>query len=174
MPLDEIAATTRWLAIKLLIQPRIPDERVFAVPTDLPTKTLAAEAYAQTLRSFFSVSGDQPPVFDLILLGLGDDGHTASLFPQQHTLVVMDTPVTFSPPGVLPPPVDRVTLTYPAALNAAQPGIVSCRWSKQGGTAVRDVLQNGADRNQRLSAAGSSSRDGKTPSAWLTRPPRAA
>ena len=55
----------------------------------------------------------------MILLGLGDDGHTASLFPGAAALNVRDTSVTWSPPGTLPPPVDRITLTFPA-INAAR------------------------------------------------------
>ncbi len=70
------------------------------------------------LAKFFGTN-DAFPVFDLILLGLGDDGHTASLFPHAKALDVLDVSVTASPPGVLPPPVDRITLTYPA-LNAAR------------------------------------------------------
>ena len=60
-----------------------------------------------------------PPRFDLILLGLGDDGHTASLFPGAPSLAVTDAWVVPSPPGTLPPPVDRLTFTFPL-LNAAR------------------------------------------------------
>jgi len=54
-----------------------------------------------------------------VLLGVADDGHTASLFPGATALRVVDRWTTFSPPGRLPPPVDRVTLTFPV-LNAAR------------------------------------------------------
>ena len=63
------------------------------------------------------------PQFDLILLGLGDDGHTASLFPGKPALTETTAWVTWSPPGVLPPPVDRVTFTFPL-INAAPRGDV--------------------------------------------------
>src|SRR5439155_18896704 len=50
---------------------------------------------------------------------LGSDGHVASLFPGMPSLDERDAVVTWSPPGTLPPPVDRVTLTLPV-LNAAR------------------------------------------------------
>ena len=77
----------------------------------------AAEAYQAELRGFFS-PGDTP-IFDLIILGLGEDGHTASLFPGSPGLQEGDRwviPVEHrSPPAPL---VDRVTLT-PVLINAA-------------------------------------------------------
>lgn len=59
------------------------------------------------------------PRFDLITLGLGSDGHTASLFPGKPALDVDDRLVVATPPGVLPPAVERVTFTFPL-LNAGR------------------------------------------------------
>ncbi|MGC8625758.1 MAG: 6-phosphogluconolactonase [Phycisphaerae bacterium] len=87
----------------------IPETQIFAVQTQLSVAAAAAD-YEQRIREFF---GTAEPRFDLILLGLGDDGHTASLFPglaARHEKIKL---VTYSPPGTLPPPLDRITFTFP-------------------------------------------------------------
>ena len=71
------------------------------------------------LRDHFKLAAGQLPRFDLILLGLGDDGHTASLFPGKPAVEVTDRLVVATPPGRLPPPVDRLTLTLPVINHAA-------------------------------------------------------
>lgn len=94
----------------------VPPGNILGVATDLPGEE-AATRYAADLARLFVP--ETLPRFDLILLGLGDDGHTASLFPGRPAVQEQHLWVRATPPGVLPPPVDRVTLTFPV-LNSAR------------------------------------------------------
>ena len=70
----------------LLSKVPVPTENVFRVPAGNPDANQAATEYEQTIRKFFQLSGGAFPRFDLILLGMGPDGHTASLFPKTIAL----------------------------------------------------------------------------------------
>ena len=96
----------------------IPDEQIHAADVShSPSET--AKTYESTLAEVFKPGAGQVPRFDLMLLGVGEDGHTASLFPNHPALnenrrwVV---PVVDAPK---PPPI-RITMTLPVINNARQ------------------------------------------------------
>ena len=92
----------------------IPSEHLHPVPVDLPDPASAAREYDALLRSRFP---DIDRTFDLTILGLGEDGHTASLFPGGPELEIRDRYAVASVAPVEPR--DRVTLTLPA-LNGSR------------------------------------------------------
>ena len=120
----------------------IPLEQIFAVRTQLSPADAAAD-YEKRIKDFF---GYAEPRFDLILLGLGDDGHTASLFPGLSARHEQSKLVTFSPPGTLPPPVDRITFTFPL-INLARKVVFLMAGAKKK-SVVRQLLA--ADVNPEL------------------------
>ena len=100
----------------MLSKASIPETNIFRVPAENPDAAAVAADYEETLRKFFAIEPGQVPVFDLILLGLGPDGHTASLFPgtealaEKNRLVVSNWVEKFN--------THRITFTLPV-LNAA-------------------------------------------------------
>jgi 6-phosphogluconolactonase len=106
----------------LLDRVRIDPKRVHPMPgpdgIDGPDPEAAAERYASWLAAATSPEDHGPvPAFDVLLLGVGPDGHTASLFPGQPA-VYDDRPVVAVHGSPKPPPT-RLTLTF-AAINAAR------------------------------------------------------
>lgn len=111
VPKYDPASNYRMVHEALLSRAPIADDHVHAVPTDLATPDDAARAYEASLRGFHTAVARGRPLFAATLLGLGKDGHTASLFPgnpalcEKHRWVVAVDRAAPQP---------RITLTLPA------------------------------------------------------------
>jgi 6-phosphogluconolactonase len=118
VPPDHPDSNYRMVNEALLTKLFIPAENVFRVKVENPDADAAALEYENELRRFFALHSREFPRFDLILLGMGPDGHTASLFPgseglkEQSRLVIANWVDKFN--------THRITFTFPVLNHAAQ------------------------------------------------------
>lgn len=128
----------------LLDRVPIPCERIHRMRGEDPNRERAAIAYEHRIRTVLDLARGEPPLFDLVLLGLGSDAHVASLFPGDPRTMVEDRLVIAVEHAVDPPPrVDRISLTAPA-LNGGRETAFAVRGSHKA-AAVRAVLEGPAD-----------------------------
>jgi 6-phosphogluconolactonase len=136
VPPDHPESNYRMTFESLLSKVPVPKENIHRIEAELEPEA-AAERYEREIRECFRLSGAELPRFDLVLLGLGDDGHTASLFPGSQALeetgrlvvaIYVDKLKTY-----------RITLTLPVLNHAANIFFLVAGESKAG--VLRDVLQ---------------------------------
>jgi len=116
VPPDSPHSNYKLAADTFLDKVNLPPENVHAIVTEYEDISEAAHAYEQTICKVFNLHDGQTPEFDLIVLGMGVDGHTASLMPNSHATFDVDDLVC--PVYVSDNAFNRVTLTPPVLLAA--------------------------------------------------------
>jgi 6-phosphogluconolactonase len=110
VPPTDADSNYRMTKENLLDHVPLPAARIHRMEGELDPEVAAAR-YESDIRNTFRLEGAETPTFDLILLGMGDDGHTASLFP--HTAALHEIALIVTPNHVPQKATWRVTLTHP-------------------------------------------------------------
>jgi 6-phosphogluconolactonase len=108
-------------ARRIFLDRLAPPANIHPIPTDTSDPDAAARRYESELQSFYGANALDParPLFDVVLMGVGPDGHTASLFPDYPAIEETEHWVVGVPKAHVEPFVPRVTLTLPA-LNSCR------------------------------------------------------
>jgi len=117
VPPDFPESNFRMAKETLLSKLPIPPENIFRMRGEIPDANQAAAMYEQWLREFFRPAAGQVPRIDFILLGIGPEGHTASLFPDTKALPEKQHLVVGNYVAVHS--TWRITCTYPVLNNGA-------------------------------------------------------
>jgi 6-phosphogluconolactonase len=139
VPFSDPDSTYGMLTELLLDRVSLPHGNRHPAPVEEKTLEIASTKYEEEIRHFFKLDKGMFPKFDLIMLGMGEDGHTASLFPDNKALKEeerLTCPVTDAPKAH-----DRITLTLPVINNAKHVIFYVSGTSKA--AAVRRVLEDG-------------------------------
>lgn len=115
VPPTDARSNFRMAQLALLDPAGAAPQHIHAVNTSLPSAQVAADDYDRRIAEFFKTSPGKFPAFDLVLLGLGEDGHTASLFPGDP---VLKEEKKFAAASRLNTDEPRVTLTFPVINHA--------------------------------------------------------
>ena len=133
VPHDHQDSNYRMVRSALLSKVEVPKENIHPVPVDVDSPANAAREYDATLEDHF---GDSMPAWDLVLLGMGDDAHTASLFPGTEALAERSR--RFVENWVPKFDAYRYTMTYPAIASGKNIWFIITGGAKK--DALKEVL----------------------------------
>ncbi len=139
VPPDHPESNYRMVYDAMLSKVPVPLVNIHRIKADNPDAGKPAEDYERVLRGFFRLGAGQMPKFDLVFLGMGPDGHTASLFP--GTEVILERKRYVVAYRVAKYNAYRITLTPPVLNNAAC--VIFLVTGEEKGDALRIVLQGG-------------------------------
>ena len=142
VPPDHPDSNYRMALEALISKVPIPKENIFRMKGERSPHD-AADEYEQELIKYFNLTEATLPCFDLILLGLGEDGHTASLFP--GSIALTETKHLVTAPYVEHLKTHRLTLTLPVLNNSAFIFFLVAGINKA--PVLREVLQSESDEN---------------------------
>jgi len=146
VPSSDKESNYRLIREYLLNYLAIPEDNMHSVQTEENTLEQAAKRYEDDIVNFFNTQGDRIPEFYLIMLGIGEDGHTASLFPGTPSL--KEKRRLTIPVIAVKAPHKRISLTLPV-LNKAK-HIIFLVSGENKAHAVKEMLES---KNSKLPAA---------------------
>jgi 6-phosphogluconolactonase len=149
VPHDNIESNYRMVQRTLLDFLPVEPGNVYPMPADREDLNSGAAEYEQAIRKAVPAGPDGIPVFDLVLLGIGGDGHTASLFPGTAALDEHEKLVIAHFVPVLGR--NRMTFTFPL-INAAR-YVICLVTGEDKAQVMADILGDGSEAKTRLPAA---------------------
>jgi 6-phosphogluconolactonase len=138
VPPDSPESNYRMANEAMLSKVPVRAENIFRIPAEGKDANVVASTYEQTIQKFFALKPGDFPRLDLVLLGMGPDGHTASLFP--GTAALQETKKIFVANWVEKLGDFRFTLTYPAINHAAEIAFLVSGTDKA--ATLQQVLEN--------------------------------
>jgi len=141
VPPDSEWSNYKLAADTFLPKVAIPEKNIHRIPTEHSDSKVAACCYEQAIRAVFGLEENQIPEFDLIVLGMGAEGHTGSLFP--NSFAPLDTDDLACVVYVLDEKLNRITLTNPVLCAASHLAVLVSGEEKAG--ILKDVLTGEPD-----------------------------
>lgn len=141
VPPDSPHSNYRLAADTFLTRVDIPQQNIHRIPTEYDDIKVAARCYEKAIREVFALQQAEVPQFDLVVLGMGVDGHTGSLLPNSYA--PFDTEDLACVVYVFGDTLNRITLTHPVLRSASRLAVLVCGGEKA--DILKEVLTSEPD-----------------------------